>query len=77
MLGGQEMDDFWRNYLGNRYDENLDTARRLRAAGVDTVMKVYPGASHSFLEAVPVAAAAERAHVDAADWLRALLKRGD
>lgn len=108
MLGGQEMDDFWQNYLGDRYDEkhplavplhatldalppaflcvpdcdvlydeNIDMERRLRAAGVDTVMKIYPGASHSFLEAVSVAAVAERAHVDTADWLSALLKRGD
>lgn len=104
MLGGQEMDDFWRNYLGDRhdgkhplavplhaslealppaflcvpdcdvlYDENVEMARRLRAAGVDTTMNVYAGASHSFLEAVSVAAVAERAHADTAAWIRAVL----
>ncbi|RST30264.1 alpha/beta hydrolase [Sphingomonas ginkgonis] len=51
-------------------DENLALAERLRSAGVDTQAVVYPGASHSFLEAVEVSPLADRALGEASAWLR-------
>lgn len=53
-------------------DENLAMAARLHEAGVPTVAKVYPGASHSFLEAVSISAVADRAFDDAAQWLKSV-----
>lgn len=50
-------------------DENLELAARLAKDGVDIASIVYPGATHSFLEAVSISAVAERAIQDAADWL--------
>lgn len=55
-------------------DENLEMARRLRAAGVTVEARVYPGASHSFLEAVGISGLAERAIDEAASWLRSVLE---
>lgn len=46
---------------------------RFRAAGVESTLAVYEGASHSFLEAVSVSALAERALGEAAGWLRDVL----
>ncbi|MEG3179312.1 alpha/beta hydrolase [Sphingomonas sp. LT1P40] len=45
-------------------------AARLRAAGVETEAKVYAGATHSFLEAMSVAAVARAAIADGAGFLR-------
>lgn len=101
MLGADEMDGFWRNYLRDQQDaedplacpihadltglppallvipecdllteQSLRMAERLRAAGVRTEAKLYHGASHSFLEAVSIAAVAGRALDDTAAWLR-------
>ena len=42
-------------------EQNLAFAAALRAAGVDTEAVVYPGATHSFLEAVSIARLAQRA----------------
>jgi acetyl esterase len=50
-------------------------AQRLRAAGVAADLIEYPGATHSFLEAVSIAAVAGRALADCAAWLRARLAR--
>ncbi|HSI18641.1 MAG TPA: alpha/beta hydrolase [Sphingomonas sp.] len=50
-------------------DENLAMAERLREAGVAVTARVYPGASHSFLEAVEISALADRALAEASRWL--------
>lgn len=54
-------------------DENYDLARKLTAAGVDTTTEIYPGATHSFLEAVSISSLADKALTDAADWLKRTL----
>ncbi|MBE7211402.1 MAG: alpha/beta hydrolase [Gluconacetobacter diazotrophicus] len=54
-------------------DENLLLAAALRDAGVSARTVVWPGAVHSFLEAVSVAPLAGRALDDAAAWLRQTL----
>lgn len=51
-------------------DENREMAEKLRRAGCDVTEKVYPGATHSFLEAVSISPVASRALDDAAQWLR-------
>lgn len=48
-------------------------AKSLSAAGVDAQLNEYPGATHSFLEAMSVAAVADRAIADGAAWLRTRL----
>jgi acetyl esterase len=45
-------------------------AGRLAAAGVQTRLAVYEGATHSFLEAVSISALADRALQEASDWLK-------
>lgn len=55
------------------YDENIELANRLRAAGVRVRSEVYPGTIHSFLEAVSVARVAEQALDESAAWLSELL----
>ncbi len=52
-------------------DENVAMAGRLSEAGVDTQIRVYPGATHSFLEAVAIAPLAVRALDEASHWLAA------
>ncbi len=54
-------------------DSNQAMAARLSAAHVPCEMHVYPGATHSFLEAVSIAPLAERALAEAAEWLRVRL----
>ena len=54
-------------------DGNRAMAARLAAAGIPTEVLVYPGATHSFLEAVSIAPLADRALADAARWLRSQL----
>jgi acetyl esterase len=54
-------------------EQGLEMERRLRAAAVPVQATVYPGATHSFIEAVSVAPLAERAIADGAGWLRATL----
>lgn len=51
-------------------DSNHEFARKLAAAGVPVEAHVYAGATHSFLEAVSIAAIAARAFDDQARWLR-------
>lgn len=52
------------------YDENLEMAERLQQSGVDITKEVYPGATHSFLEAVSISTLASKALDDASRWLR-------
>jgi acetyl esterase len=54
-------------------DENLAMADRLREAGVAVTARVYPGATHSFLEAVEISTLADRALAEASHWLGDIL----
>lgn len=54
-------------------EQSVELHRRLGAAGVAARLASYAGASHSFLEAVSIAALADRALAESADWLRAAL----
>ncbi len=56
-------------------EQNVEMVRRLQAAGVPTRSVVYPGASHSFIEAMSIAAVSDRALADASGWLREVLSR--
>lgn len=56
------------------YEESIEMGERLRKAGVLAQSTVYPGATHSFLEAVSVARVADRAFVEASRWLSDMLK---
>lgn len=51
-------------------EQSLAMTRKLRAAGVAVRAEIYPGATHSFLEAVSIAAVAARALADGSQWLR-------
>lgn len=51
-------------------EQNAAFAARLREAGVAAELIEYPGATHSFLEAVSIADVAGRALDDSAAWLR-------
>jgi acetyl esterase/lipase len=108
MLGCEEMDQYWRNYMRSDADaddplvcpllgalaglppaffaiaecdilceQNLEMARRLQAAGVPTRSVVYPGASHSFIEAMSVAAVSNQALADASAWLGQVFGRAN
>lgn len=54
-------------------DENRAMAARLAGAGVAVEPVVYPGTTHSFLEAMSVAAVARRAIDEQAAWIRRTL----
>ena len=54
-------------------EQSEQMTARLRAAGVPAQGVVYPGASHSFLEAMSIAAVSNRALDDTAVWLRQAL----
>ena len=56
-------------------DGNRAMAAALRMHGVAVDVREYRGATHSFLEAVPVSPLADRALDEAAAWLRAALAR--
>jgi acetyl esterase len=106
MLTGEEMRQFWANYLISTdqardpyacpmradlrglppvflgisecdvlAEQNLAFASALRAAGVETKAVVYPGATHSFLEAVSIARVAGRALQEGSGWLQSELSR--
>jgi len=51
-------------------DDSLALATRLREAGVSLDLQRYPGAVHSFLEAVSFSELAERALARSSAWLR-------
>ena len=55
--------------LGSTKALTIEVAQ-LRAAGVTVESVIYPGATHSFLEAVSMAAVSNRAFDDEAQWLR-------
>jgi acetyl esterase/lipase len=52
------------------YQENLAYAEGLRAAGVDVVCDVVPGAPHGFGTWAPDAQVSRNFHSRAHDWLR-------
>jgi len=52
------------------YDENVEMAERLEAAGVPVSATVYPGTVHSFLEAVSIASVSDRAFAEQATWIK-------
>lgn len=56
-------------------DSSRAMAERLAAVGVAVDMRVYSGATHSFLEAVSISALAQMALDDAARWLTATVGR--
>jgi acetyl esterase len=55
-------------------EQSVAMASRLCAAGVPARLNVYPGATHSFLEAVSIAPLADRALAETATWLTSVLK---
>ena len=55
------------------HDENVKMAEKLKSSGVDVCSKIYPGTTHSFLEAVSMAAVSRQALADASVWLRGAL----
>lgn len=57
-------------------EQSMLLARRMRDAGVNTTQHVYPGATHSFLEAVSISSLAGRALDDTSRWLRELARNG-
>lgn len=104
MLGAEEMQGYWRNYVNAESELELPLvsplcadlsglppsllvipecdllaeqshamAERLRRAGVPVEARVYPGATHSFLEAASVARVSRAALADSASWLRTVL----
>jgi len=56
-------------------EQSLAMEARLRVAGVETEAIVYPGATHSFLEAMSVAALARKGIADGAAFVAARLSR--
>jgi acetyl esterase len=54
-------------------EQSHTMAARLADAGVEVASEVYPGATHSFLEAMSVAEVARRAIADGANWVKARL----
>jgi acetyl esterase/lipase len=55
-------------------EQSYRMADRLRAANVKTAFHLYPGATHSFIEAMSIAPVADRAIDDGARWLRETLR---
>lgn len=55
-------------------EQSFVMAERLAAADTPVITRVYPGATHSFLEAMSVSALARAAIADGAAWLSARLK---
>ena len=51
-------------------EQSVQMAARLRAAGVPVQSVVYPGASHSFIEAMSIAEVSNRALAEASAWLK-------
>lgn len=55
------------------HDENILMAEKMKAAGVETELSVYPGMLHGFLRALGHVGAAEQAVAAAGAWLKARL----
>jgi len=51
-------------------EQSYALRERMAAAGVEVLSEVYPGVTHSFLEAMSISAMARRAIADGAAWLR-------
>ena len=56
-------------------EQNIEMTRRLQAAGVPVQSVVYPGASHSFIEAMSIAAVSNQALADGSAWLGQVFRR--
>lgn len=56
------------------YDESIRMAEKLRRSGVRAQSVVYPGATHSFLEAISIALISDRAFAEASRWLSDMLR---
>jgi acetyl esterase len=54
-------------------EQSYAMVERMKEAGVDVTSIVYPGATHSFLEAMSVAQVARRAIKDGASWVKKVL----
>jgi acetyl esterase len=54
-------------------EQSLAMHEKLRRAGIAAELRMYRGATHSFLEAMSVSAVARQAIADGADWLAARL----
>lgn len=55
------------------FDENISMARVLKSAGSAVEMKVYPGTTHAFVEAIAWSSLSRRAVVEASQWLRTFI----
>ena len=58
-------------------EQNREMASQLRGAGVPVRSVVYPGASHSFIEAMSIAAVSNQALSDASGWLAQLFRNAN
>ena len=56
-------------------EQSYAMAQRMSAAGCDVTAIVYPGATHSFLEAMSIAEVARRAIREGAAWVADILGR--
>jgi acetyl esterase len=56
-------------------EQSAAMAKRMEEADVEVRSIVYPGATHSFLEAMSIAKVARRAIRDGADWVNEVLSR--
>ena len=56
-------------------EQSYAMAGRMKLARVDVTSVVYPGATHSFLEAMSIAQVARRAIEDGANWVKKILER--
>jgi acetyl esterase/lipase len=54
-------------------DENKELLDRLKTAGVDVTAEIYPGATHSFLEAMSISPIARKAIADSAAWIKRII----
>lgn len=56
-------------------EQSVEMARRLLGAGVPAESTIYAGASHSFIEAMSIAAVSNQALEDASRWLGQVFRR--
>ena len=50
-------------------EQNILLGERLKSAGIEVEAIIYPGTTHSFLEAISIATVAERAVEVASRWM--------
>jgi acetyl esterase len=58
-------------------EQSVSMAGRLQAAGVPAQSVIYSGASHSFIEAMSIAAVSNSALADASEWLRGIFESAE